>query len=415
MPSDIVFSPSGCVALVSYGRLFLTDARWAVEKHATLEAKHALVRRDRESARLVWSHLQQEQSMLDPALPPEDPERTRLAKEIELQGIRIRHQVDLLEVGERGLYWCRLFIRQHYRRRAAQSASKGGADHTFAWLEEELYAVNDVVSFAEKRLEGAADVLEQEFYRNWLTDQITRAGKQRVMIDLEQEFLLEAETARLQKITGHASKSRETLYELLHAYEIDRQYGAERCGAELAAAAAMEGTDEKFKWVSRVASLKAKEESIRGKVEGPLQRCLEEEVSSEERYLGERVKFTGDAADAPIPHFAQIKASLVDPPHHPQHLSFDSWKKVYRLQPWLAAQTQAEQKRKADRASTLQGLEGTIATGPVCRSAATVWRSIRRGDASCIAWSAAMSDTIPEAREGTCAEKKKPVEIAQPT
>ena len=41
------------------------------------------------------------------------------------QGIRIRHQVDLLEVGERGLYWCRLFIRQHYRRRAAQSASKG--------------------------------------------------------------------------------------------------------------------------------------------------------------------------------------------------------------------------------------------------------------------------------------------------
>lgn len=40
-----------------------------------------------------------------------------------------------------------------------------GADHTFAWLEEELYAVNDVVSFAEKRLEGAADVLEQEFYR----------------------------------------------------------------------------------------------------------------------------------------------------------------------------------------------------------------------------------------------------------
>ena len=58
MPSDIVFSLSGCVALVSYGRLFLTDARWAVEKHATLEAKHALVRRDRESARLVWSHLQ---------------------------------------------------------------------------------------------------------------------------------------------------------------------------------------------------------------------------------------------------------------------------------------------------------------------------------------------------------------------
>lgn len=54
------------------------------------------------------------------------------------------------------------------------------------------------------------------------------------------------------------------------------------------------------------------------------------ERTNERRYLGERVKFTGDAADAPIPHFAQIKASLVDPPHHPQHLSFDSWKKVYR-------------------------------------------------------------------------------------
>lgn len=40
-----------------------------------------------------------------------------------------------------------------------------GAEHTFAWLEEELYAVNAVVSFASKRLEGAADVLEQEFYR----------------------------------------------------------------------------------------------------------------------------------------------------------------------------------------------------------------------------------------------------------
>lgn len=40
-----------------------------------------------------------------------------------------------------------------------------GAGHTFAWLEEELYALDEVVAFASKRLEGAADVLEQEFFR----------------------------------------------------------------------------------------------------------------------------------------------------------------------------------------------------------------------------------------------------------
>ena len=40
-----------------------------------------------------------------------------------------------------------------------------GSAHTFAWLEEELYALDEVVSFASKRLSGAADVLEQEFYR----------------------------------------------------------------------------------------------------------------------------------------------------------------------------------------------------------------------------------------------------------
>lgn len=51
------------------------------------------------------------------------------------------------------------------------------------------------------------------------------------------------------------------------------------------------------------------------------------------RYLGEEtsgVTFSGDVADAPIPHFAKIKASLVDPPRHPAHLSFESWRKVYR-------------------------------------------------------------------------------------
>lgn len=48
------------------------------------------------------------------------------------------------------------------------------------------------------------------------------------------------------------------------------------------------------------------------------------------RYLSDQVKFTGDVAGAPIPQLAKIKASLVDPPHHPQHLSFESWRKVYR-------------------------------------------------------------------------------------
>lgn len=40
-----------------------------------------------------------------------------------------------------------------------------GSGHTFAWLEEELYALDELVAFASKRLEGAADVLEQEFFR----------------------------------------------------------------------------------------------------------------------------------------------------------------------------------------------------------------------------------------------------------
>ncbi len=44
------------------------------------------------------------------------------------------------------------------------------------------------------------------------------------------------------------------------------------------------------------------------------------------------VTFSGDVADAPISHFAKIKASLVDPPHHPAHLSFESWTKVYRCE-----------------------------------------------------------------------------------
>lgn len=40
-----------------------------------------------------------------------------------------------------------------------------GSRHTFAWLEEELYVLDEVVAFATKKLEGAADVLEQEFFR----------------------------------------------------------------------------------------------------------------------------------------------------------------------------------------------------------------------------------------------------------
>lgn len=48
------------------------------------------------------------------------------------------------------------------------------------------------------------------------------------------------------------------------------------------------------------------------------------------RYLAEEVTITGDVADAPIAHFAKIKASLVEPPRHPAHMSFESWRKVYR-------------------------------------------------------------------------------------
>lgn len=34
---------------------------------------------------------------------------------------------------------------------------------------------------------------------------------------------------RLVKANGHASKCREALNELLHTYDIDAQFGAERC------------------------------------------------------------------------------------------------------------------------------------------------------------------------------------------
>lgn len=46
--------------------------------------------------------------------------------------------------------------------------------------------------------------------------------------------------------------------------------------------------------------------------------------------LEKDVKVTGDVADAPIPAFIRIEASLVDPPQHPHHISLESWKKVYR-------------------------------------------------------------------------------------
>ncbi|CAN0071015.1 unnamed protein product, partial [Ectocarpus sp. 12 AP-2014] len=348
-------------------RTFASDVRWAVENHTMLQAKSNLLKTRRGAARSAWTRQQartgrhappiEEKSALDPALPPDDPERTRFAKEIELQDIRILHQTSMFEIVEKGLYWTRAFIRQHYRRHAAHLARKAGSRHTFAWLEEELYVLDEVVAFATKKLDGAADVLEQEFFRGWLSDQISRAGKQRLMIDLEQENLLESETARLLKEKEHASKCRENLQELLKAYHIDAQLGAERVGAELANTASEEATDEKFLWTTRVTGLKNKEQSVRGKVQASLQRGLEEEIASEDRYLTEEVTITGDVADAPIAHFAKIKASLVEPPRHPAHMSFESWRKVYRAQPWLAAQTQAENKRKAARASTIEGLE----------------------------------------------------------
>eukprot|EP00903_Cladosiphon_okamuranus_P017842 g16420.t1 len=352
-------------------RTFVSDVRWAVEKHEALRATADLVKSRRASARSAWNRLQEEKSLLDPALPAEDPERKRLDKAIELQDIRTLHQTGLLELAEKGVYWTRAFIRQHYRRHAAQVATQGGSAHTFAWLEEEIYALDEVVAFASKRLEGVADVLEQEFFRGWLTDQIARAGKQRLMIDLEQESLLATETARLLKAKSHASKTRENLEELLKAYRIDSQLEAERVGAELANAGAEEGTDAKFLWVSRVTSLKNKEESVRNRVQASLQRSLEEEIAAEDQYLIEEpggVNFSGDVADAPILHFAKIKASLVEPPHHPAHLSFESWRKVYRAQPWLAAQIQAENKRKAARASTIEGLEEMRAVTAAARS-----------------------------------------------
>lgn len=50
---------------------------------------------------------------------------------------------------------------------------------------------------------------------------------------LPQEFVLEAETARLSKANGYASKGKETLQELLRTYDIDTQLGAERWDSSL--------------------------------------------------------------------------------------------------------------------------------------------------------------------------------------
>lgn len=44
-----------------------------------------------------------------------------------------------------------------------------------------------------------------------------------------QEVVVETETERTLKSNIHASKCQETLKELLHAYAIDTQLGAERC------------------------------------------------------------------------------------------------------------------------------------------------------------------------------------------
>lgn len=45
--------------------------------------------------------------------------------DVAFQDIRIAHQTSLMEVAEKGLYWTRAFIRQHYRRHAAHAASQG--------------------------------------------------------------------------------------------------------------------------------------------------------------------------------------------------------------------------------------------------------------------------------------------------
>lgn len=52
-----------------------------------------------------------------------------------------------------------------------------------------------------------------------------------------QEVVVETETERTLKGNIHASKCQETLKELLHAYAIDTQLGAERCDKGLSTTA----------------------------------------------------------------------------------------------------------------------------------------------------------------------------------
>lgn len=51
-----------------------------------------------------------------------------------------------------------------------------GAECTLVWLEEERHAVDQVVSFASKRLEGAANESEQRFFRweGWEHGQVNK-------------------------------------------------------------------------------------------------------------------------------------------------------------------------------------------------------------------------------------------------
>ncbi|CAM9555822.1 unnamed protein product [Discosporangium mesarthrocarpum] len=300
---------------------------------------------------------QEEQSILDPGLPSDDPERQRLAKEIEIQNVRIHHLMGLLESTAQGIYWCRTCVRQLRRRQAMLGSCTKAANHTLAWLEEECVVLDELVDFCSKRLRSTVDVVEQEFFRKWLADQVERAGKQRIAIDQEQEFVIEAEINRLQVSAAHASRMTETLGELHGAHMMEGTFDAERCGAELAVVRSEENTDERTKWVERLTRLKDKVESIREQVQGSLQKTLESTISDEDNEMDMVVTFTGDVADCPLHQLADISATLKHPPHHPQHLKMEAWIKIYRKQPWLAAQTQAEQRAKADRAARMMELE----------------------------------------------------------
>eukprot|EP00953_Heterococcus_sp_UTEX-ZZ885_P027834 14887-Heterococcus_DN1.PRE.6 len=99
-----------------------------------------------------------------------------------------------------GLYWTRKYIRQHHIRRACHDTiTVDGSNARFQWLEAEAllldrvqqhcetkYVQFDRVSVSHDALAAVPDGPEYRFHKKWLTDQIERAGQQRITLDLEQ-------------------------------------------------------------------------------------------------------------------------------------------------------------------------------------------------------------------------------------